>query len=49
MFCVTHNYYKISGSGGNLDLRERDGHKMGRWYPQVQGPSQVENSQGERR
>lgn len=22
---------------------------MGRWYPQVQGPSQVENSQGERR
>lgn len=30
-------------------MRERDSHKMGRWYPQIQGPSQVKNSQGERR
>lgn len=30
-------------------MRKRYGHKMGGWYPQIQGPSEIQDSQGERR
>lgn len=29
-------------------MRERESHKVGGWYPQVQGPPQVQDPQGER-